>query len=80
MINAFDDQLKETSMSSGSVTITATSASQTRIQTATRITRTIPAAIPAMTAMQIKIMKTKRKRILKRISWFACYLSRFAFP
>ena len=35
---------------------------QTTIQTATRITRTIPAAIPAMTAMQIKIMKTKRKR------------------
>ena len=30
--------------------------------TATRTTRTIPAAIPAMTAMHIKIMKTKRKR------------------
>ncbi len=35
---------------------------QTMIQTATRITRTIPAAIPAMTTMRIKIMKTKRKR------------------
>ena len=33
-----------------------------KIQPATRITRTIPAAIPAMTTMRIKIMKTKRKR------------------
>ena len=43
-----------------STKVTVTSASSNN--DSNRITRTIPAAIPAMTAMQIKIMKTKRKR------------------